>query len=185
LIDVHRSPRFAEITAPDLVPELGPGIPDLKRTMILRSIDLKELFSPVAIMEQISARACLAGLWLLAGDLHASHGISQNIHGADGSYWHALMHRREPDISNSDYWFRRVGAHPIFPALLETANGIATAAGRPDLAGSKWDPIDFNKVCDAVRGKGGPVEKICRDIQRWEYDLLLEHCFAKATGARR
>ena len=44
---------------------------------------------------------CMSGLWLLAGDLDRSHTISQSIGSAEGSFWHAIMHRREGDFGNS------------------------------------------------------------------------------------
>src|SRR5262245_25063275 len=53
----------------------------------------------------LAAQACLAGLWLLANDLNASHRISQELETPEGSYWHAVMHRREGDYGNAKYWF--------------------------------------------------------------------------------
>src|SRR4051812_10151891 len=53
-------------------------------------------------------RDCLnAALWILADNLHESHTICQNIPTIHGSAWHALLHRREADFSNSKYWWRR------------------------------------------------------------------------------
>jgi hypothetical protein len=49
--------------------------------------------------------------------LDASHNISQGIENTDGSFVHAIMHRREPDAWNSKYWWRRVGNHPAFPEI--------------------------------------------------------------------
>ena len=59
-----------------------------------------------------------AGALWLYGFLDESHSIAQGIDSPEGSYWHALMHRSEGDFSNSKYWYRRVGRHAIFPALL-------------------------------------------------------------------
>jgi hypothetical protein len=58
--------------------------------------------------------ACRAGLLLWNDDLDASHSIAQDIEDATGSYWHAIMHRREGDYSNANYWWRRTGEHPAF-----------------------------------------------------------------------
>src|SRR5207245_11135 len=58
--------------------------------------------------------ACVrSGLYLRFNFLDESHTISQGIHTVEGSYWHAIMHRREPDYSNAKHWFRKVGQHPV------------------------------------------------------------------------
>ncbi len=62
-------------------------------------------------------KAALAGLFLLYGHWDLSHQISQDVTSREGSYWHAIAHRLEPDSWNSSYWFRRVGEHPIFSGL--------------------------------------------------------------------
>ena len=49
--------------------------------------------------------------------LDAAHTLAQGVENADGSFVHAIMHRREPDAWNSKYWWRRVGAHPAFPEI--------------------------------------------------------------------
>ena len=71
--------------------------------------------------------ACIAGLWLLWDYLDESHHVSQSLETPEGSYWHGIMHWREPDYGNSKYWFRRVGQHAIFPQLAVQARQLATA----------------------------------------------------------
>src|SRR3954447_7892804 len=58
------------------------------------------------------ARAMLSGLWLYFDWLDESHRISQDLPSATGSFWHAIMHRREGDFSNSKYWYARCQGHP-------------------------------------------------------------------------
>src|SRR5215204_2447980 len=58
------------------------------------------------------ARAMLSGLWLWFDWLDQSHTISQGIDTPTGSYWHAIMHRREGDFGNSKYWYARCRNHP-------------------------------------------------------------------------
>ncbi|MGB1126733.1 MAG: hypothetical protein ACPG4Q_16145, partial [Phycisphaeraceae bacterium] len=41
--------------------------------------------------------AIKAGLWLYVDELDRSHEYSQSIHTPTGSFWHAIMHRREGD----------------------------------------------------------------------------------------
>ncbi len=61
--------------------------------------------------------SCMAGLWLLVGELDRSHKISQDLSTPNGSYWHGIMHRREGDYWNAKYWFRKVGEHPVFDKI--------------------------------------------------------------------
>src|SRR3954451_20612071 len=89
--------------------------------------------------------AALAGLWLYFGAFDQAHRIAQDIPGQDGSYWHGILHRHEPDAANAGYWFRKVGTHPLFPELRSAAAGILgsqTGSGRFVL-GSRWDPFAF------------------------------------------
>src|SRR4029079_11488334 len=84
--------------------------------------------------------ACRAGLWLAFDFLDESHAISQDLETAGGSFWHAIMHRREPDASNSKYWWRRVGEHPVFASLTEAAARLGWgAAGPTALCGARVD----------------------------------------------
>ena len=42
-------------------------------------------------------------------DIHAAHAIFQEDDSFFGSYGHGMMHRREGDFWNANYWFRRAG----------------------------------------------------------------------------
>lgn len=79
-----------------------------------------ELDSEIAalnLMKQASDKAVIAlmaGLHLWNDSLYASHALAQQIEDDEtGSYWHAIMHRMEPDYPNSKYWFLRTGNHPV------------------------------------------------------------------------
>jgi hypothetical protein len=117
--------------------------------------------------------AALAGLYLYFSCLDEAHRIAQNIETPEGSYWHAIMHRQEPDAGNAGYWFRRVGAHAIFPALRAAAAGIGIDFG------PRWDPFAFIEYCErARRSPGSPDETRALQVQRAEWQLLFAFCAA-------
>ncbi len=130
-----------------------------------------------------------AGLWLVHDFLDESHKLSQSIEGRgadrNGDYWHGIMHRREPDWSNSKYWFRRVGDHPIFLDLAVIAGQLLSASSLPDAdrwgrqlgTSSSWDPFAFVDLCQAAaRDNSSEQASLARRIQWAEILLLLAHC---------
>ncbi len=44
-----------------------------------------------------------------AGDWAAAHAVVQDMDDAEAAWIHAYLHRREGDLSNADYWYRRAG----------------------------------------------------------------------------
>ncbi|MCX6633078.1 MAG: hypothetical protein NTW28_36240 [Candidatus Solibacter sp.] len=119
--------------------------------------------------------AVLAGLYLYFSCWDEAHGVAQDLDTLEGSYWHALVHRQEPDAGNSAYWFRRVGKHPVFPALRERAAEIGVECG------GAWDPLGFIDYCEEARTRpGSPEERMALEVQRAEWQLLFDWC----AGAR-
>lgn len=52
----------------------------------------------------------LQSLWYDAkGDWNKSHDIIQNIEDQTAAWIHAYLHRKEGDIGNAVYWYRRAG----------------------------------------------------------------------------
>jgi hypothetical protein len=50
----------------------------------------------------------LKALWFDAnGDWEKAHNIAQETNGAEYCLIHAYLHRKEGDIWNADYWYRR------------------------------------------------------------------------------
>ncbi|QQE10077.1 hypothetical protein JD969_11175 [Planctomycetota bacterium] len=66
------------------------------------------------------------GIWLYVDELDRSHTISQSIETATGSFWHAIMHRREGEFWNSNYWYRRTNQHPAMKQIDMPDNEITT-----------------------------------------------------------
>ena len=81
------------------------GIKDL-----LDNTTVESLFEGVRVGSNDFAHAVKSGLYLWNDCLKESHRISQKIESETGSFWHAIMHRREPDFSNSKYWWGKVGS---------------------------------------------------------------------------
>jgi hypothetical protein len=61
----------------------------------------------------------LTALWHDAkGDWKRAHEIVQDEEGADAAWVHAYLHRKEGDLSNAGYWYRRA-AKPVAKVSLE------------------------------------------------------------------
>ena len=153
-------PEVAAILALDgdgerLMPLVQSGCSAPEARSRLQAVTARTLFP-----QSYAPEAALAGLYLYFGCWAEAHEIAQNVSTPEGSYWHAIVHRQEPDAANSGYWFRQVGAHPIFPALAKIA-GIA-----------RWDPFEFIRQCENARP--GTLE-----LQRAEWQLLFDYCAAK------
>jgi hypothetical protein len=125
----------------------------------------------------IQPASAFAGLLLYLGDWERAHTVAQDIETTDGSYWHAIVHRQEPDAGNAGYWFRQVGNHPIFPSLLDEAAKILERYPAPLRLGSSWNPQAFIDLCGAAQEQpGSDVERAALEIQHAEWRLLFEWC---------
>lgn len=176
-------------------PALVPGRPSRDRDWLLREL---RAFEPAQRMQRVVSRsdavAVKAGLLLLHDDLDESHRYSQSVQGEGrhraGDYWHAVMHRREPDYSNSKYWFRRVGSHPVFSplaarahAILDECDSSAATDWRSRLkTPGDWDPSAFVDLCAACEnGTDRDLRAAAEAIQLEEMLLLLTQTYADAT----
>ena len=56
--------------------------------------------------------------WDAKGDWDRAHEIAQEDHSSDGSWVHAYLHRKEGDLANARYWYRRAG-RPVFDGALD------------------------------------------------------------------
>lgn len=188
------------LLAPVRFNELGPGAPNVSVRPELEALVVDGFYAPGLfkdnskkhLADRSMASACLAGLWLYHDFLDESHSISQQIETRAGSYWHGIMHRREPDYANAKYWFRRVGAHPIGDDLCQAARELAQSAEPKEASQflaeqSHWDPFRFVDLCQAAASGQAPCELLCRQIQQREWWLLFAYCFEGSllTGNHR
>jgi hypothetical protein len=166
-------PAVAELLRGERLAPLGPGTHDPAKRPRLAALTPERVLAPHPVRDRKMAEACLAGLWLLHDFLDEAHTISQDIDTPAGSYWHALMHRREPDADNAKYWFRRVGPHPVLKLLAEQAAAL----------GHRYtDAPAFVDFCERVRDSGTPEEEVAQKVQQLEWRLLFDYCFRAALG---
>lgn len=157
-------PEGAMVAMP-LTPSAPRESPQLER---LRSMSADDLFDGGPIVRRDYAECVRSGLYLYFSALDESHGISQRISTATGSYWHGIMHRQEGDWSNAKYWFRRVGSHPVY-ADIESETG------------ESWDPYRFVDDCAGVfSGRVASARAV--KLQMLEWRLLMRHCYRLALG---
>jgi hypothetical protein len=171
---------------------LGPGEPNRDLVKQLRATKPRAIFGGASIRDESMASAVFSGLFLLADDLERSHELSQDIATPTGSYWHGIMHRREPDYGNAKYWFHRVGRHPVYRDVATAAGELfaeyaAESKGKTGdakfLQLGEWDADAFVDLCStAAKDGAGALNRLCRKIQRRECELLLEYCYRQALG---
>jgi len=132
--------------------------------------------------------ALQAGLFLWHDAMDDSHACAQSIEGEGkhraGDYWHAILHRREPDYPNAKYWFRQVGPHPNFPDLGRRAEPLIAAVPewRDRLLRNGWDPLAFVDFCEqAVAGQNAQWIAAAEQIQEIEMLLLLASTYRDAS----
>jgi hypothetical protein len=120
----------------------------------------------------------LAGLWLYVDDLDRSHALSQSLHSPTGSFWHAIMHRREGDFSNAKYWYQKVGTHPAMSRIDLTGGGAGSGT---DVAA--YDPFSFVDRVAKAHEKGGRAHPALISEQHREWRALFEWCVEQAGRA--
>jgi len=120
-------------------------------------------------------------LWL-HGFLSECHELAQAIPTVEGSYWHALMHRSEPDFGNSKYWYRQVGNHAIFSDLkrglekFEIVNDESRKAIEKLSCQPGWDPFGFVDLVERAASRQFSDSGLLQRIAQLEYNLLMKFC---------
>jgi hypothetical protein len=152
----------------------------------LRSTNPNDLLAK-PIVNQAEAALMLSGLWLWHDWLDSSHTISQRFSSATGSFWHAIMHRREGDFSNSKYWYARCREHPVLGAIAPFAGDVVNPQPADKMlfrmTRNGWDPDSFVDLVEAVHDRpDDPRHKTAIMLQRLEWRLLFDHCTRTASG---
>ncbi|MEK6261815.1 MAG: hypothetical protein AABP62_24720 [Planctomycetota bacterium] len=136
--------------------------------------------------------ALRAGLLLLNDFFDDSHSCSQSMEGhQNADYWHAILHRREPDFGNAKYWFRHVGRHAIFGELAQSvstmfSHAAGSLAGKLErwqprlIAVGGWEPFAFVDLCEAAE-TDPELRAWCEEVQFAEMLLLLASTYRNAV----
>jgi hypothetical protein len=179
---------FKELIATPDLPALGP-VPRAGRLPLVelnRKVD--RFFADTKLRVALQPPVRSAGL-LWHDYLDESHTISQNLPGADGSFLHGIMHRREPDYSNAKYWFHRVGKHRSFSDIAKQVTRLLDAKGETELATKlaprgDWDPFAFVDACSqaAESPLSTAAVQTLQAVQEIELDCLLESLFEPQSG---
>ena len=175
----RQSELFKLLVTPEPA-ELGPG----PRTGVQPQTALEERVGELlGATTEISDndRKLVRALILLWHDhLDAAHTLAQSVENPDGAYVHGILHRREPDYGNAEYWFRRVGRHEAFVELTRRAGELPGSSEKIELRKKlmpkgEWDPFAFVTACE--QAANGAVskddQKYLREIQRVEFEVLL------------
>lgn len=161
------------------------------------------------IQDSVAAQAMRAGLWLWHDALDQCHAIVQkspqdliakralNVLSAENkghdaeatstlAFWHAIMHRREGDFSNSKYWYARCANHPAMPPLAVQAAGVVNAMPADKsllrIVMSGWSPNAFVDLVEAVHDQpSDPRHALAVTLQRLEWQTLFDHCTRAAS----
>jgi len=141
----------------------------------------ESLLQPGPPNSRADPQAMLAGLWLWHDWLHESHVISQGMATPTGSFWHAIMHRREGVFSNSKYWYARVGAHPVLDTLGQQAASIAHSFPADNsvlrIIAQGWKPAAWVELVQSVhQSPSDPRHALAVRLQQLEWKLLFDYC---------
>lgn len=153
---------------------------------VLESISSRDLIDGPIVRED-QADALLAALWLRHDWLDESHRISQRLENPTGSFWHAIMHRREGDFSNSKYWYRRIGDFPALTSLTvkatELINPFPADKSVFRITFDGWNPSAFVDLVELVyQSASDPRYHLAVQLQELEWQVLFEHCTRAASG---
>lgn len=151
----------------------------------LKALRVEEMFDD-RVIDWKSAMAVRSGMFLLLDAWDQSHIIAQDLDTPEGSYWHGIVHRREPDISNTKYWFQRLGDHPVFNQLgsQQTRQALPQTIAFDDIVtDGHWDPFQFVDWCmRCEHGERPEVRSELQALQQQEILLLLIYCVRQALG---
>jgi hypothetical protein len=136
--------------------------------------------SPIDQPSPLESSVTTGILYLWHDHWKAAHEIAQSQEGeADHDLLHAIVHRREGDFSNAQYWFRNAGPHGCYPLIASrlSKNLDGHSLLGTLLANRTWNPIAF---VQAIQKRTTVNDRILREIQAVELMTFYEWMRNKA-----
>lgn len=155
---------------------------------LLEGVKANQLLAGV-VKSAADADAMLAGVWLWHDGLEECHRIVQNSPDGEAgrtySFWHAIMHRREGDFSNSKYWYARAAGHQALATLAGSVGALVNRVPADKsllrLVANGWNPNAFVDFVESVSADEADVRyPIAVQLQQMEWRVLWEHCAREA-----
>jgi hypothetical protein len=175
-----------------------------KAAGLMEHVDPAQLLAAPTV-DPAAAHGLAAALWLWHDGLDECHRIVQKspddyydgrtrdprtLSDMTATYalWHAIMHRREGDFSNSRYWYRRAEGHPAYATLSARAGDIINPLPSDKLVfrlvAQGWNPAAFVDLVEAVYDHPhDPKHRLAQSIQEIEWRTLFEHTARAAAGS--
>lgn len=126
-----------------------------------------------------------SALYIYFDGFDEAHHLVDKVEGPIENWLHAIVHRREPDASNSKYWYQRVQApEEVFHSIASQVVGFSLSDSilELEILGGKmaraktWLPEVFVDICERFREKdpGSEAYRGLAHIQEIEWRGLLE-----------
>ena len=147
----------------------------LKKRSRTKSIsDLQKAVSGMSGLSDERRMAVLGLLFLWHDHWTEAHKATDDYEGTpDSDLLHAMVHRREGDYGNSEYWLRSAGKHPLFGIL---GPRVASLLSEDEnlrekiIPGGKWDAKGFVR---AVKDQSD--HPLLREVQAEEFRCFYEY----------
>jgi hypothetical protein len=110
--------------------DLGPVARRIRRQVGYRShVTLDEFRATLtAAAPPADLAPALTALWHDGrGDWAEAHRVAQDVHDESGARVHAYLHRKEGDLGNASYWYRRAGVERATGSLSDEWQAIVSA----------------------------------------------------------